>query len=76
MPGCSGCGSVPVLFNKFINTVGLNYAPSKPGPFDGKIVSNRNLLEKSENIHKSNIEIPKPLLNNNGTHLKFIRKTK
>jgi hypothetical protein len=72
MSNCSGCGSVPVLFNQFVNMVGINYAPKKPGPFDGNLRV-RNINTINNNTIISHVEQPKPAMNKNGTHIKFIR---
>jgi hypothetical protein len=78
MSGCKGCGTTPLLFNKFIAAVGnQSVNVTKPGPFDGVVGERRNfnktiLPEKNTNL----IEKQPVQMNGNGMFVKFTRTLK
>ena len=79
MSGCSGCGTTPILLNKFIAAVG-NHTALKPGPFDGVRNESRaftNPFDKNnlpEHL-KPGSHIASSQMNGNGMYVKFVRRS-
>jgi hypothetical protein len=76
MSGCSGCGTTPILFNKFQAAISTHV---KPGPFDGVKSENRAFTAPinptSVPEHLKPLQTTSPQMNGNGMFVKFIRKS-
>lgn len=66
---CSGCGTTPNLFNKFVK---FSSSGPKPGPFDGVKTENRAFIGSVSSRNVPEVKTS-TVMNGNGMFAKFFR---